>query len=97
MPVPVEVDDPEVAASDAEEERIDDHYAALQAWHEWATNQGRHPEIAPVDEAPAAVPAPRSEVRSPLEGSAKVWADEEHGFSPFGRLFTRLPQENEAE
>ncbi len=94
--------DPEAAASDAAEERIDDHYAALQAWHEWATNQGRHPEIDPGIEPPAATgaaptPASRSEVRTPLSASPKVWADEEHGYSPFGRLFSRMPQENEAD
>lgn len=70
-------------APDAAEERIDDHYAALQAWHEWATNQGRHPEIVAAESAPA--PPPR---RDPAPVAPKVWADEEHGFAPFGRLFT---------
>ncbi len=72
------------------EERITDHYAALQAWHEWATNQGRHPEIV----GPAG-PTRGEPDRSALAASPKVWADEEHGFAPFGRLFAHLPQEND--
>ena len=34
---------------------------------------------------------------SPLAASPNVWADDEHGFAPFGRLFARQPQGNEAE
>jgi hypothetical protein len=76
-------------------ERINDHYAALQAWHEWATNQGRQPEYTPVA---TSFPPPPAEIESPaLAANPLVWADEEHGYAPFGRLFTRLAQENETE
>ncbi len=75
------------------EERINDHYAALQAWQEWAANQGRHVTIEP--ETPAEVIP--DDIASPLTDSANVWADEEHGFAPFGRLFARQPHVNEAE
>jgi type II secretory pathway predicted ATPase ExeA len=68
---------------------INDHYAALQAWQEWATNQGRHPEVA--------AEAKRPDVRPMPAANPNVWADEEHGFSPFGRLFSRLPQEHESD
>ncbi len=78
------------------EQPIEDPYAALQAWQEWATNQGRHP--APESAAAAATSPPRREAEAlPAAAPARVWADEEHGFAPFGRLFSRLPQENEAE
>jgi general secretion pathway protein A len=78
------------------EQRIDDPYAALQAWQEWATNQGRHPAPEPI---PPASPTPprRGAEALPAAAPARVWADEEHGFAPFGRLFSRLPQENETE
>ncbi len=74
------------------EERINDHYAALQAWQEWATNQGRHPE-ASVTEAVV----PEVERLSPLAENPNLWADEEHEFAPVSRLFTRLKQENQVE
>jgi type II secretory pathway predicted ATPase ExeA len=80
---------------DEASERINDHYAALQAWHEWATNQGRQPEYSPVA---TSFPPPPAEIESPaLAANPLVWADEEHGYAPFGRLFTRLAQENETE
>jgi hypothetical protein len=80
---------------DGAAERINDHYAALQAWHEWATNQGRHPDHAP---EPPPFPRPPAELVPPaLAANPLVWADEEHGYAPYGRLFTRLGQENEAD
>jgi general secretion pathway protein A len=101
-PLPVSPDEPSLPAREARhtvrgEERIDDHYAALQAWHEWATNQGRHPEIIAAESAPPAPARPRESEPIAENGSARVWADDEHGFAPFGRLFTRLPLENEAD
>jgi type II secretory pathway predicted ATPase ExeA len=80
---------------DGAAERISDHYAALQAWHEWATNQGRHPDLAPEART---FPGPPAELVPPaLAANPLVWADEEHGYAPYGRLFTRLGQENEAD
>jgi type II secretory pathway predicted ATPase ExeA len=76
------------------EERIDDHYAALQAWQEWAKNQGRHPEIDP-GPSPRSVAVIREE--SPIDSFPNVRAEEEHGFAPLGRLFSRMEQENQAE
>jgi type II secretory pathway predicted ATPase ExeA len=73
------------------EERIDDHYAALQAWQEWAKNQGRHPEL---DAYPGTI-APIGK-DSPLEAVPNVRAEEEHGYAPLGRLFGRVELENEA-
>jgi general secretion pathway protein A len=97
---PGEVEDPLPAPAPAlnghGEQRIDDPYAALQAWHEWATNQGRHPALEPAA-PPEVPPLRRDEEALTTAAPARVWADEEHGFAPFGRLFTRVPQENEAE
>ncbi len=78
------------------EQRIDDPYAAIQAWNEWATNQGRHPTPEPALTR-ASSQSRRDQEALPAAAPARVWADEEHGFAPFGRLFSRLPQENEAE
>ncbi|HEY2158677.1 MAG TPA: AAA family ATPase, partial [Isosphaeraceae bacterium] len=87
---------PPAAPNGDGERRIDDPYAALQAWQEWATNQGRQPAIEPA--APAGPsPTRRDEESLAAAAPARVWADEEHGFAPFGRLFTRASQENEAE
>jgi type II secretory pathway predicted ATPase ExeA len=81
------------------EERINDHYAALQAWQEWATNQGRHPEVADpeVPDEIEPIVADEDDTPTPLESTPNLWADEEHGFAPIGRLFNRAKQENEAE
>jgi general secretion pathway protein A len=95
-PAEVEEGRPAPALNGHGEQRIDDPYTALQAWQEWATNQGRHP--APESIPPDAPTPPRRDAEAlPAAAPARVWADEEHGFAPFGRLFSRLPQENETE
>src|SRR5262249_46644141 len=45
---PAPVADPAPSAVESEE-AIDDHYAALQAWNEWARNQGRSAPHDPAD------------------------------------------------
>ncbi len=78
------------------EERLNDHYAALQAWQDWSAAhekpgdvaQRRWPEVTESqDETPS----------SPREKTPNLWVDEEHGFAPLSRLFGRKTQENEAE
>ncbi|HWE38035.1 MAG TPA: AAA family ATPase [Isosphaeraceae bacterium] len=85
-------------------ERIDDHYAALQAWDEWARNQGRQPAL-------ALRPAPEREFRredesavepveavpGPVPGHPNVWAEGEQPFAPYSQLFSRLKHSRDAE
>jgi general secretion pathway protein A len=82
-------------------ETIDDHYTALQAWNEWARNRGRTPTAAAA--GPAAVATGRAAVaenqvdaqetasQEPA-GQPSIWVDGEHGFAPYGQLFSRLRQ-----
>ena len=94
--------DSEVDSEEAIEviETIDDHYAALQAWNEWARNRGRT-SPAPASGAAAATrvdpaaetegdPRPVSPETPP--GQPSVWVEGEHGFAPYGQLFSRLRQ-----
>jgi general secretion pathway protein A len=85
----------------ASEEIIEDHYAALQAWTEWARNRGRMPEpaaasaqpqrpsraveTADLDE-PAETPA-----AAPLSNAA-IRAEPQHEHAPYSQLFSRLRQ-----
>ena len=92
---PVANRDPEPPSEPAfggEDEVIQDHYAALQAWNEWARNQGRQPAIG----VATAEPVP-SEDTSAHPGDANVWADEQHGFAPYSQLFSRLKQATQPE
>jgi general secretion pathway protein A len=77
------------------EEMIEDHYAALQAWTEWAKNRGRG-----IDPGSAAGPAANAPEESgdSLEGrngaprAARVWSEGQHDHAPYSQLFTRLRQ-----
>ncbi|MHC5537946.1 ExeA family protein [Singulisphaera rosea] len=80
-------------------EIIDDHYAALQAWTEWAQNQGRTPsledsnskhEVLGGDELSEDSDAGVSTRSTPIQ--AGVWADRQQTFAPYSQLFTRLRQ-----
>lgn len=82
--------------SEPSEESIDDHYAALQAWSEWANNQGRSATATETEvkrstagEVDAAEPA--DDAAEPA-GHANVWAEGQHGFAPYSQLFSRLRQ-----
>jgi len=83
-----------------DKEVVHDHYAALQAWNEWARNQGRQPAVGvessaltadPSEPEPEPEPEPDEESR-PYPGDTNVWADEQHGFAPYSQLFSRLKQ-----
>jgi type II secretory pathway predicted ATPase ExeA len=67
-------------------ESVNDHYAALQAWNEWARNQGRAPS--PPRDDPEAAAAPIPDPPAPTS----VWRDGQQGFAPYGQLFSRLRQ-----
>ncbi len=78
-------------------EPIEDHYAALQAWEEWARNQGRIPEaIAPASEPDWADPdeeAPEADA----DPTREVWSEGEHRFAPYGQLFARLRESKDSQ
>ena len=84
------------------EEMIEDHYAALQAWTEWAKNRGQtsSPGTFPPGRAPATVPAADlssedDEDESGDHGSLSISglrAEPEHEHAPYSQLFTRLRQ-----
>jgi general secretion pathway protein A len=85
-------------------ERIDDHYAALQAWDEWARNQGRQPSVAlrpSPDRAPVSEEATAFEpveiVPTQVPVHPNVWAEGEQAFAPYSQLFSRLKQSRDAE
>ena len=68
------------------EERVDDHYAALQAWNEWAQSQGREPDADPAEsDLPDA-----STAELPEGHGTNVRAESEHDFAPYSQLFSRL-------
>jgi general secretion pathway protein A len=87
------------AAFSEGQEPIDDHYTALQAWNEWARNQGRtpasgllEPSTEPSDpqgaeEAEALVIDPQP---TPTSDNPDLWIEGEHGFAPYSQLFSRL-------
>jgi general secretion pathway protein A len=75
-------------------ESIEDHYAALQAWNEWARNQGRlaaeptRPESAP--------PRPLTDAAAGA-AAASVWLDPQQPFAPYSQLFSRSRQPRDAD
>jgi general secretion pathway protein A len=85
------------------EEAIHDRYAALQAWNEWARNQGRTATV-----EPAVVPneraVPSGELdEDPAEANSQhsaiapgVWAEGQQNFAPYSQLFTRLKQRRDS-
>jgi general secretion pathway protein A len=92
------------------EEAVLDHYAALQAWREWAENQARRAQ-------PAAVPVEPMIGSKPLVGvededeideeldelpplktdRQRVRVEGEQKFAPFGQLFSRMSQSHDSE
>ena len=85
---------------DALPEVIDDHYAALQAWHEWARNQDRLPAaIAPgTPSQPAASDPDHLADSAPVPATGPyVWAEGQQGFAPYSQLFSQMRQPKDAE
>lgn len=95
----------ESSAGSGAVEVIDDHYAALQAWTEWAQNQGREPsmvESTTADGLPM-LSEDRSDRTDPehdpserLSGLAGVRAEGHHDFAPYSQLFTKLRQPHDS-
>ena len=90
---------PAVAAT---EEAVRDHYAALQAWSEWARNQGREPVSARVGAGDDAEPGDDDSSGDELDGDDSVpaltdiRAEGQHAFAPYSQLFSRLRQSHES-
>ena len=96
------------SAGQVSEEVIDDHYAALQAWTEWAQSQGREPvasrgrlekiEIAEHDpEITDPLPDEESPWIPPQTGTSGNRVESEHSFAPFSQLFSRLRESQSRE
>jgi hypothetical protein len=91
-------------AKDGVEEPVNDHYAALQAWNEWARNQGRGPanpplspaELLPADLAEAAEEELKADGAPPLGSGSNVWAEGPDSFAPYSQLFSRLRPSKDA-
>ena len=89
--------------SEESDQAVHDHYAALQAWREWADNQEKrtHPtrsdrDLADeIDEAAAAEATDILESVATERGSVRVEGHQH--FAPFGQLFTRLNPAREPE
>ncbi|MGC8642627.1 MAG: ExeA family protein, partial [Isosphaeraceae bacterium] len=88
-------DDPEAYG----EETIEDHYAALQAWSEWARNRGRassSDDPAPGQGAEIASSLGNEAEMEPDEGESRlsvaIRAESEHEHAPYSQLFTKLRQ-----
>jgi general secretion pathway protein A len=86
------VESPTLATGPFGEEAIEDRYAALQAWTEWARNRGRlNPATAPEEE-----PDEDTDDRDQALGSEGLGPDvrveSEHEHAPYSQLFSRLKQ-----
>jgi general secretion pathway protein A len=84
------------------EEMIEDHYAALQAWNEWAKNRGRTSDLLAADVVPEQSPT-QSDQRVSVEDKKPareaealaihgLRAEAQHEHAPYSQLFSRLRQ-----
>lgn len=74
------------------DEAIDDHYAALQAWSEWAHNRDRTtPEAAVQPEGRQAV-EDEGEDLDERDPDADLRGEPPHDHAPYGQLFNKLRQ-----
>jgi general secretion pathway protein A len=95
---------------DSDPVAVDDHYAALQAWNEWARNQGRESEATAVAEPPRddemaasepAEPGPVADEEAMTTPTPNTYpnlrAEGQQGFAPYGQLFSRLRPARDSE
>lgn len=87
---------PVAARAEPSDQAVHDHYAALQAWREWASNQEKRHQPAKSDRAladeideAAAAEAAEASGPTPVE-RGQVRAEGHQHFAPFGQLFSRL-------
>jgi len=92
----VEVDEAvEAEAAPPGDEVIDDHYAALQAWSEWARNRDRtDPEAQPEGDEDGDNGGDEDEEadESEREPGADLRGEPPHDHAPYGQLFSKLKQ-----
>jgi general secretion pathway protein A len=91
------------------EEAVLDHYAALQAWREWADNQARKtpPAIVPAKSGRESVPdfdeeedveSEEIDGLSPLRSDRpQIRVEGEQKFAPFSQLFSRMAQSHDSD
>ena len=90
------------AVSESSDQAVHDHYAALQAWREWAENQDKRAGVAKsdraiadaIDEAAESEAAEASETVHHDRTSVRV--EGQQNFAPFGQLFPRMSQVRES-
>jgi general secretion pathway protein A len=98
-PVPSQVGSP------PNDEMVEDRYAALQAWTEWARNRESSADTGPppgqtdpptgepaVRETPVDDEPPVDSERSTASPVGNIRAESPHEFAPYSQLFTRLRQ-----
>ncbi len=96
---------PGTAAAESEE-RINDHYAALQAWSEWARNQGREPvtstivaetiDVADHDLEDDETFIDEESAWTPVAAPAETRSESPQPFAPFSQLFSKLKEPRES-
>lgn len=93
------------------EELVEDRYAAIQAWNEWARSQAQDSgaSLPPTEEADPSALVEVTDEHEPLvtaetditgpgpgPAHAEVRAEAQHGFAPYSQLFSRLRLPHEA-
>jgi type II secretory pathway predicted ATPase ExeA len=98
------------AMTEGAEEAVLDHYAALQAWREWAENQSRR-TLAPASVTVESEVEPKAAMLDDFEDEIeeedelpvsktdrlRVRIEGEQKFAPFGQLFSRMAQAHDSE
>jgi general secretion pathway protein A len=91
------------------EELVEDRYAALQAWNEWARtqsspaapaarrsqNDGPFTSLPEEDDLAGDLEAETSDPAPSNSGCPEVRAEAQHGFAPYSQLFSRLRLPND--
>jgi general secretion pathway protein A len=95
-----------LSSAPSAEEAVEDHYAALQAWNEWARNHGQNPADMPagigaedlaVDEAEEATLNAERRSTTQREERRQVRAEAQQSFAPYSQLFARVREAKDTE
>ena len=87
---------PITSPAESSDQAVHDHYAALQAWREWASNQEKRSRPTKTDrdladEIDEAAEAEAAELPGPMAAErGQVRVEGQQHFAPFGQLFSRL-------
>jgi type II secretory pathway predicted ATPase ExeA len=80
------------------EEMVEDHYAALQAWSEWARNRGRDAsrdlaeDLVSSERVASSVTSANAPSLAEIPRPAGLRAESQHEHAPYSQLFSRLRQ-----